>query len=89
MVVKFANKSMTVLPFFLLNGELSSTNTDLATPTAERSGLAWASILPSLLHTSPSQASDHDRRECLSSFLYSNYSPSALCICKSMSNSVI
>lgn len=40
MVVKFANKSMTVLPFFLLNGELSSTNTDLATPTAERSGLA-------------------------------------------------
>ncbi len=51
-MLRFADKSMTVLPFFLLNGELSSSsNTDLATPTAERSGLARTSTLPSLLHT--------------------------------------
>ncbi len=66
-MLKFADKSLTVLPFFLLNGELSSSST-LTSLLPRLSGLVWpgppfpaSSILP--------RASGHDHRERLSSFL--------------------
>lgn len=52
-------------------------NTGLATPTAERSGLAWTSTLPSLLHTPPGT---RPRPQGTSLILSpSTYSLSALC----------
>lgn len=74
---------------FLNGGLCSSTNTGLATPTAERSGLAWTSCLPSLLWLP--QASDHNHRECLSSFFFANLvtvCPLAS-ICTGMNNPVL
>lgn len=52
-------------------------NTDLATPTAERSGLAWTSALPSLLHTPPGIRPWPQGTSLILSL--STYSLSALC----------
>lgn len=62
----FSTKLWSVWPF--LNGGLYfSSNTGLVPPTTERSALACTSSLPSLLRLP--QASDHNHRKCLSSFL--------------------
>lgn len=77
-MLKFADESMTVLTFFLLNGELSSSsNTDLATPTAKQSGLAWTSSLPSLHYTPPGIRPRPQGTSLILSL--STYSLSALC----------
>lgn len=65
-MMKFADKSVTALPFFLLNGA-SSTLTSLLVPRL--SALVWPGPPPFPASSILPGASGHDHRDRLSSFL--------------------